>query len=161
MLDKDKPVQGYVIYAEFQHAVYGTRQIFFTPDGFTSTGRLVPMQAHYRTISKDTPRKQWKTTYAGNADLATAISRSESGEGDFHALTATLSEEWAETRVLSVLRAYLNQTIINNWTMVGSPLVVEASKQDMDDIVQRKTPTKIIYRINQSRVAAGYPEELF
>lgn len=157
MLDKNKPVQGYVTYAEFTLGGE-TRQIFFTPDGYTSSGTLVPMQAHYRTVSKHAPRKQWKSTVTSIRDLVPVLrAEAEGTPSPF----ASLNEEWAETRVLSVIRGYFQQIITRDWKMVGAPLVVEASKQDMDDIHSYKTPTKIIYRINQSRLAAGYPAELF
>jgi hypothetical protein len=157
MLDKDKPVQGYVIYAEFTLGDE-TRQIFFTPDGYTSLGHLVPMQAHYRTVGKHTPRKQWKNTNLSTRDLVPALSAAAAGDPDPF---GPLNEEWAENRVLTVIRGYLSQIISREWKMVGAPLVVEASKQDMDDIHGYKTPTKIIYRLNQTRLAAGYPAELF
>lgn len=157
MLDKDKPVQGYVIYAEFQRAG-ATRQIFFTPDGYTTLGRFVPMRAHYRTVSEAWPRKQWKTTISSPKDIIFALDRAEAGEVE--ALTK-LDTRWAEDRITPLVSGYLTQINTQAWEMVGSPLIVEASKQDMDDIHSYKTPTKIIYRINQSRIAAGFPAELF
>ena len=156
MLTKDKPVQGYVIYAEFCHGE-NTRQIFFTPDGFTSEGRFVPMTAFYRTVSKDNPRKQWKTTTCHSRDVREALAADEAGNAP---ALDMFTSEWAQDR-LGVISGYMRQLVAHGWTMTGAPLVVEASKQDMADVSAYKTPTKIIYRINQSRNAAGFPADLF
>lgn len=158
MLTKDKPVQGYVIYGEFRssYTPCSTRQIFFTPDGFTTDGRFVPMTAFYRAVSEVTPRKQWKTTLSRGTEVRSALTRVEHG-GE---VLDIFSPTWAESRV-SIIGGYMHQLTTAGWTMVGPPLVVEASKQDMDDVIACKTPTKIIYRIYQSRTAAGYPAELF
>jgi len=156
MLDKDKAVQGYVIYAEFRKDG-ATRQIFFTPDGYTNVGTLVPMRAHYRTVAKDYPRKQWRTTTTESRDIRDTLEAAERGD---HYSLATYTDSWAQERLIIIAR-YLDYMITNSWEPVGTPLVVEASKTDMDDVAAMKTPAKIIYRINQSRLAAGFPADLF
>lgn len=156
MLDKDKPVQGYVVYAEFRKDGQ-TRQVFFTPDGFTTSGHFVAMRAHYRTISKDFPRKQWKTTHTDGIEIRDTLAAAERGE-EYSVLKFT--QDWAKERV-SIINRYFDYMMTYDWTPIGTPLVVEASKHDMDDISALKTPTKIIYRINQTRTAAGFPADLF
>lgn len=156
MLTKDQPVQGYVIYGEFTRGGH-TRQIFFSPDGYTSHGSFVGMKAHYRTVSAEMPRKQWKITSTHSNPVSKILAAAESGEP---VVLDEFTEEWAENRLVPVT-SYLNDLILRGWQMVGTPLVVEASKQDMDDIAALKTPTKILYRIKQSRAAAGFPAELF
>lgn len=161
MLDKDKAVQGYVIYAEFRTPAEisnaQTRQVFFTPDGFTTSGTFVPMRAHYRTVAATSPRKQWSTTTTNSRDVAEVLEAADMGE--YYSL-APFTEEWAHSRLI-IIHRYFDHMMSYNWKPVGTPLVVEASKHDMDDIAAIKTPTKIIYRINQSRTAAGFPAELF
>ena len=156
MLDKDKPVQGYVVYAEFRKDGQ-TRQVFFSPDGYTTDGRFVPMRAHYRNVSKDFPRKQWRTTLTDSRDIKVVLDAAQSGES--YSLAA-FTNDWADTR-LKIVARYFDYMITYGWEQVGVPLVVEASKHDMDDIAAVKTPNKVIYRINQSRTAAGFPAELF
>jgi hypothetical protein len=153
MLSKDKPVQGHVIYAEFRSEHGQTRQIFFTPDGYNNAGTFVGMKAYYRVVSSGTPRKQWRTTMTSYKDVRNAV---EGVEGDL----PMFDEEWANNRLM-VMHRTLDALSAQGWTMVGPPLVVEASKNDMDDVRGVKTPTKILYRINQSRLAAGYPADLF
>lgn len=158
MIDKDKAVQGYVIYAEFTRMGF-TKQIFFTPDGFTLDGSFVPMRAHYRTVSADTPRKQWKTSTAlyGYDAVKDAVFNAAHGSPYDPSI---FTQEWANER-LRFVESYISHLAGYGWEMVQFPLVVEASRLDLDEVKAFKTPTKIIYRINQSRVAAGFPAELF
>lgn len=150
MLDKTKPVQGYVVYGEFRRGGT-THQVFFTPDGFNSIDNYVPFKVHRRTISAGAPKKQWKTSSAPDADIRTAIA-----EG----VSFTPTREWAESR-LHFCSVLFDQMLAQGWEMIGTPLIVEASKRDMDDLGSYKTPAKIIYRINQSRDAAGFPADLY
>ena len=156
MLDKDKAVQGYVVYAEFRKDG-ATRQVFFTPDGYTTSGSLVPMRAHDRTVAKEYPRKQWRTTTTDGRDIRDTLEAAERGD---HYSLATYTDSWAQER-LNIVARYFDYMITYSWEPVGIPLVVEASKTDMDDVAAMKTPAKIIYRINQSRLAAGFPADLF
>jgi len=149
-MDKDKPVQGYVVYTEFRQGA-STLQMFFTPDGFTTEGRFVGMKRHHRVISEATPKKQWKISSAPDHDVRNNVVDGE---------PLTYDAEFADER-LGFCHSLLNTMLNGGWEMVKHPVVVEASKKDMDDLAAFKTPTKIIYRINQTREAAGFPESLF
>jgi len=150
MLDKDKPVQGYVVYSEFRQGG-STLQMFFTPDGFTTDGRFVGMKIHRRVVSSITPKKQWKISSAPDREVRKFVVDGEPN---------TFDADFADTR-LGFCHSLLNSMMGGSWEMVKHPIVVEASKKDMDDLLALKTPTKIIYRINQTREAAGFPENLF
>lgn len=150
MLNKDKAVQGYAVYCEFNKGS-STFQMIFTPDGFTSDGKFVPMKMHRRVVSADSPKKQWKTTAADANDILSAI-RNETA--------IPSSREWAEVR-LAFAQPLFSQIALQGWTPAGPALTIEVSKIDMDDISAYKTPTKVIYRINQSRALAGYPADLY
>lgn len=150
MLDKEQPVQGFAVYAEFRKGGT-THQVFFTPDGFNNAGNFVSLKVHRRSISSSAPKKQWRTTSAPDGDIRSALA-----DGS----TIVPSEEWVKSR-LHFCNLLFEQMINQGWTMTGTPLVVEVSKRDMDDIGSFRTPTKVIYRINQSRDAAGFPAELY
>jgi hypothetical protein len=53
-----------------------------------------------------------------------------------------------------------DQIMRGDWLLVSDPILVEVSKTDLDAIRQSKTPTKLLYRITQSRLAKGYPAEI-
>lgn len=144
MLDKEKEVQGLAIYGEFRKGS-DTLQIIVTPDGYTPDGKFVPMKTHRRVVSANAPRSQWKSLGCYGID-----------DAEFPQFSA----QWAEKRVRNI-HSVLNQMELHGWLPVAPPLVVEASRKDMADISDLATPTKIIYRIQVSRTAAGYPAELF
>jgi hypothetical protein len=48
--------------------------------------------------------------------------------------------------------------VANEWQLVKEPVLIETSKNDLSELAESKTPTKIIYRINQSRKALGFPD---
>jgi hypothetical protein len=50
--------------------------------------------------------------------------------------------------------------VAGGWTLVQKPILVEVSRKDYDSIRARKTPTKLLYRVYQSRKALGFPEDL-
>jgi hypothetical protein len=55
MLDKEKPIQGVSVYAEFVRTGMRT-ELFITPDGFTPSGDLVPAKIYRRVVSKKSQR---------------------------------------------------------------------------------------------------------
>lgn len=145
MINKNKEVQGLAVYGEFR-LNDETRQIIITPDGYTSEGVFVDMKMHRRTVSAKAPRSQWKTNTCPDLnDL----------------MLPKYSPAWAQKRIEMYFGDILNKTALIGWAPVGPALVVEVSRKDMTDISRFATPTKIIYRIQVSRAAAGYPTDLY
>jgi hypothetical protein len=142
MQDVSKAVQGIAIYAEFAR-VNATTQIIITPDGYGPSDKIVRMNIVRRTVTKDNPRKQWRFTMVPD-------SRSVSGADKV---------AYADDR-LGYASSLFDQLLAGEWKMVGKPILLEASKDDLENVRNGKTPTKMIYRINQSRAANGYPAEI-
>jgi hypothetical protein len=46
------------------------------------------------------------------------------------------------------------------WILTNETLFIETSKKDLDDVKLSKTPNKMLYRINQTRTALGFPAEI-
>jgi hypothetical protein len=44
--------------------------------------------------------------------------------------------------------------------MRNEPFLVETSQNDLVEIGKSETPVKVVYRINQSRKALGFPVEI-
>lgn len=145
MLDHTKEVQGVAVYMEFSRGS-ATMQVIITPDGFDSDGNNTQALLYRRVVSNISPKKQWRTSSIGRPSV---VSVENDGKQVF-----------AEGR-LSFAHHLFSGLVSGGWTLVGEPLRVEVSKKDMDSCRAHKTPAKVIYRINQSRVAAGYPAELF
>jgi hypothetical protein len=142
MLDKDKEVQGVAVYAEFARD-NATTQIVITPDGYDNSGNVVTATIIRRTVTTTTPKKQWKFSRLANVSHDSEMPITEYVEG--------------RMRYATVL---FDQLLRGDWKLVKSPVLVEASKKDYDSIGVSKTPTKMIYRISQSRSALDFPAEL-
>lgn len=151
-MDITKPVQGIAVYAEFARS-NATTQVIITPDGFDSNGNEVSMNIIRRTVTDSSPRKQWRFS-----TLPTVVSVPE-----MVATRGVLLEEAKELYCDERMRyasTLFDQIMRGDWTLVGEPLLIEVSKIDLDNVREGKTPTKLLYRITQSRIAKGYPTDL-
>lgn len=142
MQDVSKAVQGIAVYAEFARN-NATTQIIITPDGYGTKDDLVRMNIVRRTVTKDNPRKQWRFSMISHTREVSPADK----------------KEYAEKRMYYASTLF-DQLLSGGWKMVGKPILLETSKIDLDAVRNGKTPTKMIYRINQSRSASGYPTEI-
>lgn len=151
-MDITKDVQGVGLYVEFARES-ATTQIILTPDGYDNEGNQVLMNVLRRTVTSTNPRKQWRFSNLPETDEATI--RTISGA----APDSEAKEAYCDER-MRYASALFDQILRGDWVLINDPILVEVSKTDMDAIRQAKTPTKLIYRINQSRTAKGYPADL-
>jgi hypothetical protein len=121
--------------------------LILTPDGFTEEGRQVNATMYRRVITSYAPKRQWRSTPLIAVDLARPLPTGDQFRRN----------RLAEERMLT-LKMTLEQIVHQGWTLVKEPVFVEVSKRDLTDVEKRKTPAKIVYRINQSRKALGFPE---
>jgi hypothetical protein len=141
LTDPDKSVQGSALYAEFKNAYNQIVQMFITPDGHDEAGNFTPSCVFYRRLSALQPKKQWQTTWLkrslvdANGDVTEAnyLDRIESLE-------------------------FLMKRVAMTSELVAKPFFVEVSKKDLSDVRNRKTPTKVVYRIGQMKTTLNYPE---
>ena len=149
MLDATKDVQGIALYAEFRKPG-AMMQILITPDGYANDGKEVPASLYRRVTTPLTPKKQWRSSnlsWRAIADL--------NGE----ALANDAKEKFAETRMGFATQLF--DGIKNGgWTLTKDTIFIETSKKDLDDVKLSKTPNKLMYRINQTRDALGFPAEI-
>lgn len=145
-MDKEKAVQGIGVYAEFARNG-ATTQVILVPDGLTSEDSKVGATIIRRTVTEHTPKKQWKFSRLPDA----AVTDNTVADDD--------KERYSEDR-LRYAASLFDQLIRGEWTIVKKPILVEVSKKDYDNIYLSKTPTKMVYRISQSRVALDFPEDL-
>ncbi len=150
MLDKEKPIQGVSVYAELVKPGFRT-ELFITPDGFTPTGDLVPAKIYRRVVSKDKPKKLWQqTTVQFVEDMAKV------GEKD---LDLSTKDNYVHKR-LEHLSAIFAGLVEGDWKLEKEPILIETSQNDLVEIGKNETPIKVVYRINQSRKALGFPAEI-
>jgi hypothetical protein len=148
----DTKVIGKALYLEMRAGSY-TMQLLMTPEGFNTSNKLVPMTIYRRRISASQPRKTWKQISAHSAP-----------ECDASGKIAQYSLEQANLVVkdkLSFTDSVFYQLVSQNWTLYKTPIVVEVTPEDMDDIRHGKTPYKILGRITRCRRVLGFGEALF
>lgn len=146
MIDATKEVQGTAIYAEFSKGAGNTMMLLVTPDGYTTEGHLVESSVYRRVVTSYSPKRQWR-----NTRLVDHIAVGDTVGSGIEKVA------YAENR-LAGMRSVFESLISHGWALVKQPLFIEVSKRDLDDIRNRKTPSKIIYRINQSRKALSFPD---
>lgn len=151
-MDLGKSVQGVAIYGEFARGG-ATTQIIISPDGYDTEGNEVSMCVIRRTVSGSSPRKQWRFSSLVATDDIPFLMR-EKG------MTLEQAKEAYCDERMRYASSLFDQIQRGDWLLAGDPILVEVSKTDLDMIRANKTPTKLIYRINQSRTAQGYPADL-
>lgn len=146
-------VAGKALYLEFRHGG-NTQQVIFTPEGITASGKAVPMTCYRRRISAMNPRKTWK-------QVSSSIS---SDKNPMTGAYTPLQKEHAvlvSHNILSFTDSLFNQLITQGWKLYMQPIVVEVTKEDLDEVRMSKTPYKIIGRITRCRRVLKFGEELF
>lgn len=151
-MDVTKSVQGVAVYAEFARSG-ATTQVIVTPNGYDLDGREVNAYIVRRTVSTDNPRKQWRFSALSNTDPIMQIAAEK-------AVNIDEAKELSCDERMRYASSLFDQILRGDWLLVGDPIMVEVSKTDLDAIRQGKTPTKLLYRITQSRLAKGYPAEI-
>lgn len=147
-MDTTKAVQGVGVYAEFVRD-NATTQIIIVPEGYTSDDKIVGASIIRRTITEHTPKKQWKFSRLANAETVSHTP----------ALVDADKVAYADERMRYAATLF-DQLVRGGWSLIKKPILVEASKKDYDSIYVSKTPTKMIYRISQSRTALDFPADL-
>lgn len=150
-MDKEKSIQGFSLYVEYQKgsSTVDTRyvQVLVIPTGYDESGNLVPQSVMWRVVSNSAPKKQWKLLHSVSnnvssgsyTDFAKDISRGN-----------LMNQLWRSNWIIQPF-TWAKE---NSYTLVKS-VILETSKKDMTDVRASKTPTKLIYRLNQSRTAVG------
>ena len=151
-MDITKSVQGVALYAEFARSG-ATTQIIITPKGYNLEGTEVAPYIVRRTVTTDNPRKQWRfsTLFTGDPIMQIAASKG---------ITIDAAKEEYADESMRYASSLFDQIMRGDWLLVSDPILVEVSKTDLDSIRLSKTPTKLLYRITQSRTAKGYPADL-
>jgi hypothetical protein len=144
-MDTEKSVQGVGLYAEFSRE-NATTQVIIVPDGYNTAGGLVKSSIIRRTITTHTPKKQWKFTKLSNSEIVSPADEAE-------------REQYVDDR-MTYATTLFDQLLRGEWELIKQPVLIEVSKKDYDSIHLTKTPTKMIYRVSQSRIALDFPADL-
>jgi hypothetical protein len=154
-MDKKAHVQGLALYLEYEKPYdtgFAVQQVLLTPDGYNSEGVLVQTHLYRRRMKPGEGKKQWKVTATNEKIVADALS-GEVAELDFMT--------WGQKAFmrLDYANPLFDAIVIQHWTLRLKPLVMEVSQVDLDDIAKGKTPYKLMYRMQQCRLKAGFPAD--
>jgi len=139
--DPEKKVQGFAFYAEFYREEEKKYfQIFFTPDGYDEENNFVTARTFRREVYPAAPKKNWRPVTLRSKLVVPGTDQETVNSYRLEPIEATLMR----------LQKYFK--------LINTPFYVEASKKDLSDIHQGKTPIKIVYRIGQTRRALGLSE---
>jgi hypothetical protein len=126
--------------------------MFITPDGFTPSGDLVPAKIYRRIVSKEKPKKLWQQTTVQFAEELAKVGSTDLAE-------LSLKDQYVSKR-LEHLNSIFAGLVEGDWQLVNDPILIETSQNDLIEIYKGETPIKVVYRINQSRKALGFPVEI-
>lgn len=126
-------------------------QFLYIPEGFTDKGDYVPMSVHTRTVTTWSPRKQWRVSFSSqnNKDLFTSGS----------VIPQTLAQE-ASIKMVEKFEGMLKRQIGYEMVVRKTPIVVEVSTIDLEEVKDYKTPSALLRRIQKARVALTFPEKV-
>lgn len=126
-----------------------TSQVIVTPQVYnpvtdkTQKGTIITRQ-----ISEANPKRSWRYYEFKNTPVLEKTSDVE--------------------RTVSVIKPLLDEAspffvgyVSGGWELFQTPIAVELSSADLDDLASTKTPAALIRRLVRARGEAGYPEELF
>lgn len=147
MIDKEKDVQGIALYAQF-HKPGAMFQLLMTPDGYNEAEEAVRSSLYRRVVTHASPKKQWRSSNVRNGDPAGVDFEDEAHRANL-----------AEHRMGFATQLF-DSLLTGKWELHKEPIYLEVSKKDLTDIQAGRTPTKLMYRINQSREALSFDTEL-
>ena len=154
-MDKTSHVQGLAVYLVYTRDIgsgSAVQQVLLTPDGYTSDGVLVSSNLFRRRMKPGEGKKQWKVTSTNEKLSADALT------GAVEQLTVDTWGQKAAMR-LDYATPLFDAIVAQGWELRIKPLVLEVSQVDLDDIAKGKTPYKLMYRMQQCRLKAGFPAD--
>lgn len=147
----DTEVVGRAVYLEFTKPNM-TTQVLITPEGMSTSHKMVPMAMYRRKLTKVHPRKTWNV---GSSPVTSSMILSRSAALEPADRPAAVVRE-----MLGLVRPLLDQLQLNSWSLYKDPIIVEVTKEDLEMVRSAKTPYKILGRINKTRKALGFPTEI-
>lgn len=139
---------GSALYLELRRGDQ-TSQVILSPQVYnpvtdkTQKGTIITRQ-----ISETNPKRSWRY-YEFKA--TPMLEKTE----DIDRTVATIKP------LLDEVTPFFVGYVSGGWELFQTPIAVELSSADLDDLAETKTPSALIRRLVRARTEAGYPEELF
>jgi hypothetical protein len=150
---------GKALYTEFRKDGH-TLQMIFTPEAMFDD-KYVPATIWRRQISSWNPRRPWR---AYSQEWATLNERKDYRNANAGSPQTFTDKDEANAYAVKGL-LFIDRTfaslIDSDWTLYKEPVVIDFSREDLENTMKWDTPTALIRRITRSRKALGFDEALF
>lgn len=136
------------LYLEFRRENH-TAQVILTPPIHNAVAdKHEPARVLNRQISDENPRRPWKIYQAdSSADLGFAPTPQNGVERSLP--------------ILNELSSFFAGFVSGSWVLYQTPLTIEMSQDDINDISTGETPNALIRRVLKARAEAGFSEDLW
>lgn len=143
-------VQGMCVYLELKKVgatSVGVNQLFVFPEGHTDDGEEVQAHMLFRVLTDTKPSGNWTHT-----PIPQVMPAPSGADG----LPDDELEGYADFRMKFVVKLF-DEAVTKGWSLVGPPLVLEMSQKDFADVRGKEVPQKLLFRMDRTRLALGYP----
>lgn len=148
----NQAVVGKALYLEFRKGGL-TQQVIFMPEGVSRSGKYVPITTYRRRVSADSPRKTWRqmsTLFKSEVNPDNSLVQL----GQEHALSTVRDR-------INYTDGLFEQLINRGWSLHRTPIGIEVTPDDLEDVRNAKTPYKVLGRITRSRRHLDFGESLW
>jgi hypothetical protein len=154
-VNTEKDCAGKALYLEFRNGIE-TYQMVMMPHTISLDGlRSQPAMLLSRKTNSWVRRKNWG--FSSGRGLVELQRDAVSG---YAQMGLDEAQREAAHMFRQLVDSTLNTLFHNGWTLYRSPLVVEFSYKDLENVRARKTPNDLLRRIQRSREAAGWGESI-
>jgi hypothetical protein len=154
-------VLGRALYLEFRQGEF-TAQVVLMPECVIGL-QFKGMRVMRRTISALHPRKSWRFSSVDSATREAHKTRVDLSTGTGVMIPVEnldMAKGYAQEN-LKFVGSILQQLHHQSWVLEKQPIAVDFSYEDFLDAEAGKTPAALVRRINRSRAAFGFSEDLF
>jgi hypothetical protein len=111
----------------------------------------VPASVYQRRMSSIHPRATWRHA-SSNSITGKVLARPDV------AILVASSQQLAVANTVAEFTARQALAFANSWELFKSPIVVEVTAADIEDVRISRTPYKVLGRVWKSRKKLGFPD---
>lgn len=152
----DEGISGIALYFEVKSDEVDqfVSQFIVIPKSMGSDGTVLEQRIHTRAVTAKRPQPAWRKF---STDEDTEAQPSERSSGRYIQHNDTQSAVEKGLNQLRSCMTVIDPILFSSYSLVGEPLLVEFSEQDVQDMIEDKTPRGLIGRINRLREAREFP----
>lgn len=155
----EKDVAGKALYLEFRSGVYTYQMVVYPETISMDNASILGSGVMARRTSVYHPRRNW--SFAGSPIILGENNQAlRDANGDFESMTEENAKEYASRRIKRLLESTMTSLAHKNWKMFKTPIVVEMTYKDVEQLKTSKTPNDLMRRIIRTRLAFGWGDSI-